>query len=160
MTSDVVRVAEHRVGRGEGTLTAIGLGSCVAIILYDALEKVGGLAHVLLPDPSFSRTRDRAAKFAATAVPQLLREMECQGAEARRIRARLVGGATMFRELLPPDQPHMGERNVNASRKALKEAGVPVVGESVGGTWGRTVCFHLADGRVHVTSPGRDEIIL
>ncbi len=33
----------------EGTLTTIGLGSCVAIVLYDAQARVGGLAHVLLP---------------------------------------------------------------------------------------------------------------
>ncbi|MGH7546203.1 MAG: chemotaxis protein CheD [Gemmatimonadota bacterium] len=160
MSAEVVRVAEQRVGRGKGTLVAIGLGSCVAILLYDAEAKVGGLAHVLLPDPSFSRSGDGAAKFATTAVPALLREMERQGADRSRVRARLVGGATMFADLLPADAPHMGERNVRASRAALEEAGISVVGAAVGGTWGRTVRFQLADGRVTVTSPGRDDVVL
>lgn len=160
MSSDVVRVAEYRVGRGDGTLVVIGLGSCVAVILYDPVSKVGGLAHVLLPDRSFSQGGDRAAKFATTAVPAVLREMMELGADCGRVQARLVGGATMFHELLPPDQPHMGERNVHAAREALAQAGVAVAGEAVGGSWGRTVRFHLGSGRVHVTSPGRDEVIL
>lgn len=160
MSGELVRVAEHRVGRDRGTLVAIGLGSCVAIILHDPRAKVGGLAHVLLPDPSFSRRSDRAAKFARTAVAALIREMEALGAERSRLGARLVGGATMFSDLLPPDQPHMGERNVRAAREALSEQGIAVVGEEVGGTWGRTVRFHVADGRVHVSSPGRDDVVL
>jgi chemotaxis protein CheD len=160
MSGEIVRVAEQRVGHGSGTLVAIGLGSCVALILYDPVAKVGGLAHVLLPDPSFSRHGDRAAKFASTAVPALLREMERMGADRRRIQARIVGGATMFAELLPPDQAHMGERNVRASRAALEEHGVVIAGEAVGGTWGRTVRFSLADGRVKISSPGRDDVIL
>ena len=160
MSADVVRVAEHRVGRERGTLVAIGLGSCVAVILYDAPMKLGGLSHVLLPDPSFSRRGDGESKFATTAVPALLRELLGMGASRTRVKAWLVGGATMFRDLLPPDQPHMGERNVRASREALKDAGIPVLGEEVGGTWGRTVRFHLADGRIQITSPGRPEVIL
>lgn len=160
MSSEVVRVAEQRVARDHGTLVAIGLGSCVAVILYDAGAKVGGLSHVLLPDPSFSRRGDREAKFASTAVPALIREMEKEGADRSRLRAWLVGGATMFRDLLPPDQPHMGERNVRASREALREQGITLVGEEVGGTWGRTVRFHVADGRIQVNSPGREEVVL
>lgn len=160
MSGEIVRVAEQRTGRGKGMLVAIGLGSCVAILLYDPDAKVGGLAHVLLPDPSFSRHGDGEAKFATTAVPALVREMERLGADRSRIRARLVGGATMFSDLLPANQLHMGERNVRASRAALKEEGIAIVGEAVGGTWGRTVRFHLADGRVNVTSPGRDDLVL
>jgi chemotaxis protein CheD len=160
MTQEIVRVAELRVARGAGTLAAIGLGSCVAVVLYDPVARVGGLAHVLLPDPSFSRVQDRAAKFATTAVPALLRALVDAGAQRGRIRAWLVGGATMFRDLLPADQPHMGERNVEAARRALAQAGVPVVGESVGGTWGRTVRFDVGEGTVRVTSPGRAEQVL
>lgn len=160
MSGEIVRVAEQRVGRGTGTFVAIGLGSCVALILYDSVAKVGGLAHVLLPDPSFSRHGDREAKFATTAVPALLREMQAIGADRTRIQARLVGGATMFAELLPPDQPHMGDRNVRATRVALEEHGIALAGEAVGGTWGRTVRFHLADGRVKISSPGRDDVVL
>ena len=45
----IVRVADLQVaGTGE-TLITVGLGSCVAIVLYDAVARIGGMAHVLLP---------------------------------------------------------------------------------------------------------------
>ena len=46
-----VRVADLVTARGEGVLTALGLGSCVAIVLWDPTTSAGGMAHVLLPSP-------------------------------------------------------------------------------------------------------------
>src|SRR6476646_3167371 len=91
-----VKVAELAVARDEQTLITIGLGSCVAIVLYDGTTRVGGLAHVLLPDESMARDRANPAKFPASAVTLLLSEMTRLGADPRRVRAKLVGGASMF----------------------------------------------------------------
>jgi chemotaxis protein CheD len=67
-----VKVAECAVGRDEQTLITIGLGSCVAILLYDQRVRVGGMAHTLLPDESMARDRSNPAKFPASAVALLL----------------------------------------------------------------------------------------
>jgi chemotaxis protein CheD len=74
------------------------------------------------------------------------------GADARRVRAKLVGGASMFANLLPAGGINIGERNVTAARDALAAAGVPVVAEDIGSDHGRSVFFHLADGRVEIRS--------
>ena len=63
-------------------------------MLHDRQAKVGALAHVLLPEPALARDRHNTAKFAATAVPMLLEELQALGARARRIEARLAGGAS------------------------------------------------------------------
>jgi chemotaxis protein CheD len=147
-----VKVADYAVGAGEQTLATIGLGSCVAIVLYDGVSRVGGLAHVLLPHESMARDRSNPAKFPASAVALLLGEMKKLGADARRVRAKLVGGASMFANLLPAGGINIGERNVTAARDALAAAGVPVVAEDVGSDHGRSVFFHLADGRVEIRS--------
>lgn len=160
MMAEIVRAGDHKVGRAEGTLMVRGLGSCVAVILYDERERVGGLAHILLPDPSFSTNSERRMRFATTAVPALVSEMETAGACRDRITARLVGGASMFRDLLPKDRPNMGERNVVATRSVLAEVGIPVLGEDVGGDYGRTVQFELAGGQVRVRSPRREDVVL
>jgi len=68
-----VKVADCAVGRDEQTLITIGLGSCVAIILYDARARIGGLAHTLLPNESMARDRSNPAKFPASAVVVLRR---------------------------------------------------------------------------------------
>ena len=152
MTEIRIKVADCAVGRDEQTLTTIGLGSCVAIVLYDPTARVGGLAHVLLPSESMARDRSNPAKFPGSAVALLLAEMTRLGADARRVRAKLVGGASMFANLLPAGGINIGERNVTAARQALSERGVPVVAEDIGSDHGRSVHFHLDDGRVEVRS--------
>ena len=148
-----VRVADYAVSAdAQSVLATVGLGSCVAIALYDARARVGGLAHVLLPDPSLSRDQSNPAKFPSTAVPLLLREMRKLGADPRRLTAKIVGGASMFGSLVPSGGINVGERNVAAVRNALAAACVPLVGEDVGSDHGRSVYFHLADGRVDVRS--------
>ena len=52
-----VGISAIEVAKAPATLTALALGSCVAVILYDHLAKVGGLAHVLLPSDSMARAR-------------------------------------------------------------------------------------------------------
>jgi chemotaxis protein CheD len=147
-----VKVAECAVGRDEQTLITIGLGSCVAIALYDPATRIGGLAHTLLPDESMARDRANPAKFAASAVTLLLAEMARLGADPRRVRAKLVGGASMFANLLPSGGINIGERNVIAARQALARNDIPIVAEDVGSDHGRSVHFQLADGRVEVRS--------
>ena len=147
-----MRVAEAAVAQGDSVLATVGLGSCVAIVLHDAAAQVGGLAHVLLPTDAMARDRTNRAKFPASAVPLLLEEMRALGAQDRRITARLVGGASMFTNLIPTGGLQIGERNVIASRRALVQARIPIAAEDTGGGHGRSVFFRTADGRVEVRS--------
>ena len=148
----VVRVADLRAGVGDDVLVTVGLGSCVAILLYDAEARVGGLAHVLLPSPALAARDANPAKFPQFAVPNLLQLMTAQGARKDRVTGRLAGGASMFAALAPPGTVQMGERNLVAARHALSSHGVPLVGEAVGGDYGRTVRFRVRDGRVEVST--------
>jgi chemotaxis protein CheD len=150
-------MGDRRVGQGKGTLSITGLGSCVAIVLYDEASHVGGLAHVLLPDPSFSN-RDRCWLFVTEAVPALLDELEEAGAERSRLTARLVGGAAMFQDTSPQDRPNIGRRNVSAARKILARIGIPIVAEDVGGEFGRSIDFDLSNGRIQISSQGKNRV--
>jgi chemotaxis protein CheD len=155
-----VGIADLAVAAGEDTLCTIGLGSCVAIVLYDAQARVGGLAHVLLPDPAMSRLHENPARFPETAVPALMARMRDLGADPERMTARLVGGASMFSSLLPRGAPTIGGRNVDASRRALRVAGITITGEDVGLEHGRSVYLHLSDGHVEVRSLARGSRVL
>lgn len=155
-----VKVAHHALGRAGDVLVTLGLGSCVAIMLHDRQAGVGALAHVLLPEPALARDRHNTAKFAATAVPMLVEELAGMGAKARRLEARLAGGASMFATLMVPGSLNMGERNIRASREALRQAGIPILGEAVGGDYGRSVRFTVGEGRTVVSSVGRVDVVL
>jgi chemotaxis protein CheD len=148
----LVGIAELEVAQGPCVLTALALGSCVAIILHDPVAAAGGLAHVLLPSPDVGRPRSNMpGRFAPTAVPALVERLVALGASEARLTARLVGGASMFASLQPPGSIQMGERNVLAARDALRRARIPLLGEAVGGDCGRSVSFDVASGRVQVS---------
>jgi len=156
----IVKVAEWAAERGDGVLVTLGLGSCVAIMLHDPERGAGAMAHILLPSRSLAHDATNPAKFPETAVPLLVDRLKALGAEPRRLVAKLAGGASMFSQLMTPGTIQMGERNVVAARNALRSAAIPIVREAVGGERGRTVRFHVADGRVEIQSVGGDAEVL
>jgi len=118
------------------------------------------MAHVLLPSISLARGITNKAKFPETAVPLLIERLKALGADPRRLVAKLAGGASMFSQLVTPSTIQMGERNVLAARSALRTAAIPIVGESIGGERGRSVRFHVKDGRVEIRSVGASESLI
>jgi chemotaxis protein CheD len=151
----LVRVADLRAGKGDVVLVTLGLGSCIAIVVHDPVAKVGGLAHILLPSRSLSRGGDNPGRFPQTAMPRLLEEMVALGADPRRLVAKLVGGAAMFANLVPAGSMQMGDRNVISSREVLNQLAIPIVAESVGGNEGRSIWFHVLEGKLQVRSVGQ-----
>ncbi|HEX9217356.1 MAG TPA: chemotaxis protein CheD [Gemmatimonadales bacterium] len=160
MKEVIVKVADWAAERGDGVLVTLGLGSCVAIMLYDAQVNAGAMAHVLLPSTSLARDITNRAKFPETAVPLLIERLKGLGADPRRLVAKLAGGASMFGQLVTPGTIQMGERNLLASRSALRAAAIPILRESVGGERGRSVRFHVKDGRVEIRSVGADVAVI
>ena len=152
MKEHIIRVADWAADTGDTVLVTLGLGSCVAMVLYDAGTRTGAMAHLMLPSQALSQDRSRAGKFPETALPVLLERLAALGASRHALRARLVGGASMFANVAMPGAPGMGERNVLAARDVLKAARIPVVGEDTGKAHGRSVYFHLPDGRLEVRS--------
>jgi len=152
MKERIVKVADLAVESGEARLVTLGLGSCVACLLFDPVAQAGGLAHVLLPSRTLARDQSNPAKFPETAIPLMLEMLQALGAAPHRLTARLVGGAAMFANIASTGLAQMGERNVIATRDALLAARIPVVKEDTGKDYGRSVYFHLPSGRVEVRS--------
>ena len=154
-----VKVADYAIATGDVVISTIGLGSCVAIMLYDGSSRIGGMAHILLPSEGLSLDSDNRAKFPSTAIPMLVEEMRKRGAWGRPV-AKIVGGASMFASLLPSGGINMGERNVDATKRVLRLAEIPLIASDTGGEHGRSVYFHLGDGRVVVKSLKMGERVL
>lgn len=128
------------------------LGSCIGCILLDAAARVFGLAHIMLPQRS---PRDIAVgKYADTAVPALAEEMARQGGRRDALRAHVIGGAGMFSADARAGLSLIGERNAEATLKALAELGIPVVSKETGGSRGRTMTIDSRTLRpsIHVLS--------
>ena len=147
----VVNIADFAVASGESILVTSGLGSCVAVSLHDPATGIAGLAHVLLPSAGFGPPSIHPAKYADTGVALLAEELRRRGAAQHRLVAKLAGGARMFAALISSGV-NMGQRNIDATRKALYKLNIPVVAEDVGGEYGRSVRLVAATGALTVRS--------
>lgn len=152
MAELVARMAEIVASRKESdVLVAMGLGSCIGVALLDRASPVAGLAHVVLPEGRSGTAVP--AKFADTAVPELIRQVSALGAAASDLSAVLVGGA----QLLPPGpngRPDIGHRNEQAVRAALAAAGIAVSVAVTGGALARTIRIHVGAGLVPCKEAG------
>jgi chemotaxis protein CheD len=155
-----VRIGELKVGSGSSLLFTLGLGSCVAIVLHDAATGIGGLAHPMLPEPSNGHPAGSPGRYVSRAVPDLIAAMIAAGAVRERLRARLVGGASMFRDMLEGDGLRLGRRNVEAAHQALAREGITVAAQEVFGTYGRSVFLRTSNGELLVTSVNQPDVLL
>lgn len=145
MSNTMVGIAEMAVGYASETITTLGLGSCVGIVLYDRVHKIGGLAHILLPNSPGGEAAN-VAKYADTAVDELVRRMAASGANPRLLTAKLAGGAHMFGASEASDVMQVGRRNVEQSHLALERRGIAILAEDVGGSNGRTIVLECETG--------------
>lgn len=154
-------MAEYKAAKPPYSLITLGLGSCVGVTLYDNLTKVGGLAHVMLPDSTLSGKKDyNPGKFADTAIDVLIEEMLKLGASKNRMVSKIAGGAQMFQIKSENNIMQIGKRNVEAVRNKLNQLNIRIVAEDVEGNYGRTIEFFCEDGRLAVRTIGHGTRIL
>lgn len=143
-------------------LVAYGLGSCVAVCMYDAQARVGGMIHSLLPTSKLngSSPNTTVAKFVDHGVPLLLETVLGKGASRSRLVVHLCGGAQMLAAPGFSDALNIGKRNVETAEKLLAGLGFRIRAQSTGGHAGRTVRLYIVDGKITVKTLGQDEKVL
>lgn len=150
-----VGVAEWRILQGAGTLTTSGLGSCVAVAVYDLDDAVGGLLHAMLPEAPDDVVTP--AKYVDTGLRELLAELDARGVKSVATRAKVAGGSAML-DISIGDA--VGERNVDAASNALEDADIPLLATDTGGNAGRSVSFRPESGDVTIERVGEEERLL
>ncbi|HXG73372.1 MAG TPA: chemotaxis protein CheD [Candidatus Nitrosotenuis sp.] len=127
------------------------VGSCVAVCVYDATAKIAGMAHVMLPKNNTSNPEPKPeGKFADVALKMLVERLVANGADASRLRAKMAGGANVFRNEGKQNTFNIGGRNIDAVRSTLKEKKIPLVSEDVGSNNGRWVTFDASSGQMTI----------
>lgn len=143
---DVVKVgiADMNVVKAPHSIRTAGLGSCVGVIIYDDINQIAGLAHIMLPDSKMMKSGSiNVAKYADTAVPKLIDNLNKAGASSR-LKAKLAGGAEMFKFTSNENMMRIGPRNVEAVKAQLRKFRIPILAEDCGGNSGRTIEFFPA----------------
>lgn len=153
--------SERKIGLGEvdvlrqtGVMRTL-LGSCIGLVLHDRNNRVGGMAHIILPLSNGSE--QSPGKYADTAVPELIRLIEQAGGKARNLAAKLAGGANMFAST---NLNGIGEQNLAMVERLLKDAAIPVVARHCGGQKGRKMAYDVETGIVTVEIVGGEPVEL
>ncbi|MES2697138.1 MAG: chemotaxis protein CheD [Verrucomicrobiota bacterium] len=138
------------------TLSTYALGSCIAVVAYDATVRAGGLLHAMLPTSSLSPEKAGAqpAMFVDTGLNVLLRTLTGMKVDRRRMHIFLAGGASV---LSGSDMFKIGERNIRATLAYLGGLGIRVSHSEVGGTINRTVHLNIGTGEISLKTPTATE---
>lgn len=150
-----VGMADLKICKSPDAITTLGLGSCVGIAIRDPLTKIGGLAHIMLPDSTAIAGVSSVPKFADTGIAELVKQVVAAGAGRTRLVAKIAGGAQMFAFQNKSDLMTVGQRNVEAVTKILKEMKIPILASDTGENFGRTVEFFPETGDFVIKAVGK-----
>jgi len=154
----VVGLGQLYVRKSPSVLVCLGLGSCIALSIYDPKTTVGGMVHIVLPDGS-GRSDQNSPKYANTAVSLLVKNVISEGGMISRSTIRIAGGSKMAGTGTLGTVFKIGENNIDATLAALAARDITNIdGMDVGGSHGRTVRLWLDTGKMTVSASGRETL--
>ena len=154
----VVVVADMIVGAKNDLVVTHALGSCLGLMVYDPVVKVGGLLHAMLPLSKINKQKamENPFMFVDTGVPVLFKEIYAAGGQKQRL---IVKAAGCGNPLGKNEMFKIGQRNYTLLKKLLWKNGVLLESEDVGGTNSRTVYFDLSSGIIKISSCGKESLL-
>ncbi len=114
----------------------------------------------MLPDSTEIKQNSNIPKFADTGIEELVRQIVALGADRHKLVAKIAGGAQMFAFSTTNDKMRVGDRNVAASLKKLKEMNIRVLAQDTGDSYGRTVIFYPETGDYVIRAVGKPEKVI
>lgn len=146
-----VKMAEWKMAGAPDSLKTSGLGSCVAVVLYDPRKKIAAMAHVMLPwSGGSSSVATNTGKYADTAIKNMVEALRKVGSSETHLLAKLAGGAQMFHFKSHMTTLSIGERNTEACARTLAAYRIPIVMQDTGGSKGRTVHFFCENAEMTI----------
>jgi chemotaxis protein CheD len=156
----IIGVADMAISnKADETLITYSLGSCIAVVIYDPVARVGGMLHLMLPEASMDmeKAKIKPAMFADSGIPVLFKQSYQLGANKRNAIVKIAGGSQIMDE---NGVFNIGKRNHLSVRKVFWKNNVVIAAEHIGGNVNRTVRLEIATGRVLVKVSGFGEIEL
>ncbi len=150
----VIDVGDMKCGRNGDLLVTHALGSCLGLMVYDPVARVGGLLHAMLPLSKINQQKAQANPymFVDTGVPALFKALYELGGQKQQM---IVKAAGCGNPIGKNEMFKIGERNYTVLKKLLWKNGVLLEAEDVGGTDSRTVHFDLATGQTVLSKKGQ-----
>ncbi len=139
-----VGVGDLKIARSPKIIRT-SLGSCVGVVLYDRIQKIGGMLHLMLPN---CNDRDgKPGKYADTGIPLLLDLMINRAKSNKNIlTAKIFGGGKMFK--VSSELFDIGKTNIAETKRLLMHYNIKITASRVGGTKGHQISLDTETGIV------------
>jgi chemotaxis protein CheD len=154
MSDLIVGISDIKVSNNaKDVIVTYALGSCIGIVVFDPVAKVGGMLHYMLPESSLdqNKARENPEMFADTGIPLLFKTCYKLGAEKKRMMVKAAGGASILDDT---NFFRIGQKNIMAMRKIFWKNNVMLDKEDVGLNYNRTIRLEISTGKVFVRSSG------
>lgn len=138
------------VKRKEAVRLIAYLGSCVGVALVDAKNGVGGLIHLLLPEPINTEPTENILKYASSGLPYLLNQLLENGADRGSIRAVVAGGALVGIAQSLDLSLDIGGRIADRTTAFLESEGIPIERSETGGFFTCNLSLNAMDWSVEI----------
>jgi len=150
----VVAVGDMKIGQDVDMIVTHALGSCLGLMIYDPIAKIGGLLHAMLPLSKINpdKAKTNPYMFVDTGVPTLFKALYEIGGQKSRM---VIKAAGCGNPLGKSEMFKIGERNYTVLKKLLWKNNILLEAEDVGGTASRTVYLDLATGQTVISSGGK-----
>ena len=150
----IVGISDIKISNNPNdTIVTYALGSCIGIVVYDPIARVGGMLHYMLPDSTLDsrKAKENPAMFADTGIPSLFKACYGLGAEKKRMIVKVAGGASILDDT---NFFRIGQKNIMAMRKIFWKNNVMINAEDTGANHNRTVRLEMATGKTLVKTSG------
>jgi len=142
-----IQTGEIAISVNNESLASSPLGSCIAVVVYDKLKSIGGIAHILLPGKSLSKNKKEENKYAENAVSNLLKQMKENGSNSENLEFCLLGGANVLKR---PDDS-IAKNMCDSIRQIAERRHLNVKAASLGGLQRRNVVLDMELGKVRLS---------
>ncbi|MCP4624198.1 MAG: HDOD domain-containing protein [bacterium] len=153
-----VASGSYHVSRQKPLVLDAYLETCVGVALYDQESGVGGLIHLLLPEPISRAGSYQPEKYASTGFPIFLRALYEEGASQSNLKAIIAGGA-----LVGPIEDadlnlDIGGRTVETVMNYLEEDKIQIEQSETGGFFTSCLSLNLATWQCRIEPAGSDKL--
>ena len=153
MQEKFIRMGEVEIMTEPGILTCRGIGSCIALFLFDKILKIAAGAHIMLPNASQSMSGTFCAEGA---INELFHQLSKYGCNHQSLRAKMTGGASLFIH----SHSGVGQKNIEAVISHLRSRRVLIAATDIGGNQNRIAKYHVPQGNLEIWSGENRKCIL
>ena len=153
-----IAAGRFKVGKAQTNIFQAYLGTCLGVALYDKTTKIGGMIHILLPEPPSIGSPDFPEKYASTGVPMLIKDLVELGTSPENLEASIAGGALVGPVSQQDINLDIGGRSTDIVVSMLETSGIKIIKSETGGFLPAPLNWIWAQVRPVSSQPGKTSV--